>query len=718
MRTVKRAVVVWDHMCGTLREDDEHVLGFDLAPGLVEAAASLAASGCEVTLAIPGWPYDQPTDMFAGSSGLRVVPLGPLAWRSSVDAGERVAALSEGEFADTAFVSADRRLRGDAAMAGMQPVAHAAALPFLARGEVVQPARVAGPKTWIERLVARGDTVPLQFQPVPGDDAKTSAWALFAWFAPERLVDAALQGLSVMPLNYDPGTHDLVWVRLDDIDDAARAVLAERGVLYAEPGQILIALGPDDDVEVLALHGEHGHTEFLAPDPGLLKPPPGTNAETGFAPQPPSDIARILQPVELPPIEQRRVLRGLSLCKHVTAHYESDLNRYSGVTALDAAGPIDSRHILHPDNRRVETQLLADLRAMGYCAHRHHFVHAGATYSNIIADLPGAGWFRVQLEILARLRKQLARPHMHDLGSMASELEVALDGPVRLDHADGLPDDLSDTSRSGWADLSAMPLAEARRTLEAMLKLHPWYPWWNLRCPLPGWGAGLVIVGAHLDSTAGFDPGYAPSSDAAPGRDDNASGLAAVLSLARHFRSYAGQLRHTVRLCLFNAEEAGLVGSKAYAAHLKALGAPVRSVVCLDMIGYNADANRIFEIHTGYTDPAVRDLGVPMADSIAAAAAAQGRLAPAQIYRGTSSSSGAPDRNLYDGAINRSDHAAFQQHGWGAALVSEDFFANLASEPAKDSNPNYHRGSDSVTDLSYARDIVCAVARTVGDLAD
>lgn len=724
MQPVTRAVVVWDHTCGTLRQDDDdRVLGFDLAPHLEKAAASFTADGCELTLAIPGWPHDESTEAFAVPSGVRVVPLGPMAWRSPADAARGLDGRDDSERDDsdlggTAFVSADRHLRGDASLARMRPVAHAAALSILARGDALLPARVAGPKARIERLVAHGSIVPLQFQPVPITGVltgtATDAWALFAWFAPDRLVDAALQGLSVVRLNYDPGTHDLVWVRINDADDDARAVLAQRGVLYAEPGQLLIALGPDDDVEALGLHGEHGHTEFLAPDPGLLEPAVQGDGAAGFAPQVPPAIAAILEPVGLPPIERRRILHGLSSCKTVTAHYASDLDRYSGLTALNDGGPIESRHILHPDNRRVEDQLLADLRAMGYCAHRHEFVHAGATYSNIIADLPGAGWWRVRPDILGRMRRELARPNEPDVRELASLLEAAVEHRGRAGDGDAAPG----ANAFDAIDFAAMPIAQARRALEAMVELRPWYPWWKLRCPLPGWGAGLVIVGAHLDSTAGFDPGYVPSTGEAPGRDDNASGVAAVLALARHFRRLAGRLRHTVRLCFFNAEEAGLVGSKAYASHLKALGAPVRSVVCMDMVGYNGDANRIFEVHAGCTDPAVRDLGVPFADRIAAAAAAQGRLAPAQIYRGTSSSSGAPDRNLYDGAINRSDHAAFQQQGWGAALVSEDFFVNLPGEPTKDSNPNYHRGSDRVTDLDYARDIVCAVARAVVDLAE
>ncbi len=107
---------------------------------------------------------------------------------------------------------------------------------------------------------------------------------------------------------------------------------------------------------------------------------------------------------------------------------------------------------------------------------------------------------------------------------------------------------------------------------------------------------------------------------------------------------------------------------------------------------------------------------MPIADRIAAWAATLGALAPAQIYKGTNGGSGS-DRNLFDGAINRSDHASFHAQGYPAVVVSEDFFANLGGEPAADPNPSYHRSNDRVIDSSYAADIACAVALAVKEMA-
>lgn len=697
MEPITRAIIVLDQTSGALRADDE-IVGLDLTASARSAVSDAQSAGTQVILAVPGLA----TTGFAGfgaalpgvPAGVEVVPIGPLA--HAADSGVFRDAGFAGA-ASTALVSADRRLRGEARAAGLVPAAHPALLSMLARGEEPRAARVAGPRAALDRLAATGGVVPMQYQPVPGG---TGEWALFGLFTDDVLVEAALRKLSVVPLAYDPGTQDLVWIRPEPGDETTRAALSARGVLYAEPDQVLVALDPGEDAQALGVHGAHGHTELLSPDPGLLRPPdrgdPGIDLDLDRVSAPPA----IFEPLPHDPLrEMRSSIRPR--CATVTAHYAADLDRYSGVEPLDGAHTITSRHVAHPDNGRATDQLVADLEAMGYCTLRHDFVHAGATHSNVIADLPGAGRFRIRPDLERRLLEMLREPRIPiaaaDLPVEFADLLAAGDAGDAGDRGDRLRE-LDDH--------------ELRAELERAIGLRPWYPWWRSQCRLPGWGAGLVVVGAHLDSTAGFEPGYRPSIDPAPGRDDNGSGLAAVLSLARYFRRFAGRLTHTIRFCFFNAEEVGLVGSKAYASHLKAMGAPVREVICTDMMGYNADSNRIFEVHAGFTDPAVRDLGLPIADSVAQAAAGYGVLAPAQVYKGTGYA-GAPDRDISDGAINRSDHAAFQQQGWGAVLVSEDFFANLAAEPAADPNPGYHRAADRTTDLAFSRDIVCAVARAV-----
>ncbi|HEV2777618.1 MAG TPA: M20/M25/M40 family metallo-hydrolase [Solirubrobacteraceae bacterium] len=238
----------------------------------------------------------------------------------------------------------------------------------------------------------------------------------------------------------------------------------------------------------------------------------------------------------------------------------------------------------------------------------------------------------------------------------------------------------------------------------------------NVIADIPGEQASLVVVGCHLDSTAARDPGFTPARDAARGADDDASGMAAVLAIGRHAAALAAPTHHTVRLCFFNAEESGLVGSRAYATSLKARGAQIAAVVCVDMIGFNSDSLRTWEVHAGFTDPAVRDLSLPLAQVVARAAEGLGALPPAQVYSGTTPTGGT-DPARFDGAINRSDHASFQEQGYPAVLVSEDFFPNRPGDPAADPNPNYHSNTDTVIDAAYGADITRAVSVAVLQLA-
>jgi hypothetical protein len=89
----------------------------------------------------------------------------------------------------------------------------------------------------------------------------------------------------------------------------------------------------------------------------------------------------------------------------------------------------------------------------------------------------------------------------------------------------------------------------------------------------------LVIATAHLDSVNLSGGPTAP----APGADDNASGSAAVLELARVFAT--GEWAHDLRVILFGGEEQGLHGSTQYVASLPPTErARIKAVLNMDMI--------------------------------------------------------------------------------------------------------------------------------------
>ena len=105
---------------------------------------------------------------------------------------------------------------------------------------------------------------------------------------------------------------------------------------------------------------------------------------------------------------------------------------------------------------------------------------------------------------------------------------------------------------------------------------------YNVIADLKGHGTGLrdiIIISAHLDSinsTGGVD-------SKAPGADDNASGSAGLIEIARILASHNSI--HDLRLILFGGEEEGLVGSRRYVNALPTSErSRIRAVINMDMI--------------------------------------------------------------------------------------------------------------------------------------
>ena len=81
------------------------------------------------------------------------------------------------------------------------------------------------------------------------------------------------------------------------------------------------------------------------------------------------------------------------------------------------------------------------------------------------------------------------------------------------------------------------------------------------------------------------------------------SGVAGVLAIAECITALSaahGATERTVQFVLFNDEENGLVGSRAYARQLRAAGAQIAGVFQMDMIGFNQADPRTWEIHVGF----------------------------------------------------------------------------------------------------------------------
>ncbi|WP_186319279.1 M28 family metallopeptidase [Streptomyces sp. SAJ15] len=202
----------------------------------------------------------------------------------------------------------------------------------------------------------------------------------------------------------------------------------------------------------------------------------------------------------------------------------------------------------------------------------------------------------------------------------------------------------------------------------------------NIVCTKPGTGDGEpeIIVCAHYDCRM---EDLADATARAPGADDNGSGVAAVLEVARLLAPV--DLSTTVRFVAFSGEEQGLWGSAAYAAELHAADSDVYRVINLDMVGRPpADGSVTVERDIGNAvpgnDAASHALGAVMAQSAAAYTSLPVKLGP----------------------IYASDYMPFEAHSDITVGAYEG-----------EGNPHYHRTSDAPSTLDYG--YLAAVTKTV-----
>lgn len=112
----------------------------------------------------------------------------------------------------------------------------------------------------------------------------------------------------------------------------------------------------------------------------------------------------------------------------------------------------------------------------------------------------------------------------------------------------------------------------------------------NVVARLPGRDSSKKLVfTANLDSM-----GEGIYSEVAPGADDNATGLAVLLEIARNAGRY--EFPFDIEFVAFNAEEVGKLGSKSYISGLSDGGQSILGVINLDTLGNNLAMDRLVVI--------------------------------------------------------------------------------------------------------------------------
>jgi hypothetical protein len=195
-----------------------------------------------------------------------------------------------------------------------------------------------------------------------------------------------------------------------------------------------------------------------------------------------------------------------------------------------------------------------------------------------------------------------------------------------------------------------------------------------------------VVVGAHYDA-----------ADALPGADDNASGVAGLLELAR---ALAGvNLGTRVDLVAWTLEEPPFfatahMGSLHHAQALAAEGIKLRAALSLEMIGCFSDAPN----SQRYPAPGMSLVHGDVGDFIALV----GRPADGDLLAATKSAMGGatdlPVRSLAAPAwvqgIDWSDHRSYWAVGYPAVMITDTSYLR---------NVRYHTAQDTPDTLDYRR---------------
>lgn len=141
---------------------------------------------------------------------------------------------------------------------------------------------------------------------------------------------------------------------------------------------------------------------------------------------------------------------------------------------------------------------------------------------------------------------------------------------------------------------------DARKTIDATVDvIRHQSPSFNVVGILPGRDPKLkeeaIVIGAHYDHLGrGGEGSLAPrEGEIHHGADDNASGVAGLLELARIFSSSSQKPRRTIVFIAFSGEEEGLLGSDYYVNHPLFSLANTVAMINMDMIGRMQDQKLI-----------------------------------------------------------------------------------------------------------------------------
>ncbi|MBI4293068.1 MAG: M20/M25/M40 family metallo-hydrolase [Betaproteobacteria bacterium] len=218
----------------------------------------------------------------------------------------------------------------------------------------------------------------------------------------------------------------------------------------------------------------------------------------------------------------------------------------------------------------------------------------------------------------------------------------------------------------------------------------------NLEAEIPGraHASQIILAGAHYDTVQG-----------SPGADDNASGVAGLIEIARFLRD--ARLERTVRLVAFVNEEPpffyfGEMGSKVYAQAARRRGDDIRVMLSLEMLGCYSDRPG------SQAYPPLLSWFYPNCGNFIAFVSNLGsRQALREVIMAFRANSDFPAERLASPAfvpgVAWSDQLSFWRAGYSAVMVTDTAFYRY---------PHYHLGTDTPEKIRYPE-----MARVVEGLA-
>ena len=245
--------------------------------------------------------------------------------------------------------------------------------------------------------------------------------------------------------------------------------------------------------------------------------------------------------------------------------------------------------------------------------------------------------------------------------------------------------------------LAAAGLPPRRQTYEVSSK-----PCHNIDAEIKGKSPEVVLVGAHYDSVFG-----------APGANDNGSGVAALLALARRFAGQKGE--RTLRFVAFVNEEApyfqtDLMGSLVYAKACRARGDRIEAMLSLETIGFFSDKRGSQRYPLLGFDKIYPDTGnfIGVVGNVSSGALVRKTI---RLIReqGKIPAEGAALPSMIAG-VGWSDQWAFWQCGYRGIMLTD-------TAPFR--YPHYHLFSDTPDKLDYDRFalVVSSLQKVISDFA-